>query len=102
MEKKTLIILICVILVCVIFFVFIKNKKVQRQELSNQTSSVAEHEILTEDLKTQYNEERNSYDIIDSAKGEVITTVENEEDLKYEMDFYKKHPNYRANPPFEN
>ena len=95
MKQKILIILFCILVILCIFIIRFRRSK------ENNIDVPVKYETLAEDIVSDYDEITGEYKIIDNFTGEVIDSSISEDDLKYEIEFYRQHPNYKANPPIE-
>ena len=92
MDKKKLIIIVVILIICIVALVLLKTNN----KLSNLNNNTQETNSV---IQTNFNNETGMYEIIDENTGEIITTTMDEESAKTELEFYKKNPDYRANPP---
>lgn len=103
MAKKN-IMFICIIIIAIIALISFKigsDKKNSEFVVDPIDTYRDDYETMSESIELKYNEENNSYDIIDNVTNEIIVSFEDEEMAKSELEFYKENPSYRANPPFE-
>ena len=95
MNKNKKKIIISIILIITFLSIFI----IRKHEKKNNNMNNNEKNIVSSEIKSNYNNETGMYEIVDEVTGEVIVQSEFEEEISTQIDFYKKNPEYRANPP---